>query len=443
MQFQCDKLLALSSDGLHALGRQGLHTLVLVNVTTGIAMSKYTGHVKTIRAAEFVNPKFKTLIDAESGEEETVVVAGGKRAVSCGDSTVRMWDMEMDVQTAVMWHPPHVKNVHHCCASSDGELIASAADDGIVRLWDSVTAGMLRSLAGHVDPVSFCCFSPDSLQLATCSRSPGLVLWDLATGRPTALLDQLQVASASSNSNNNNRSSGGSSSSISVGSGSNARVSRCAFADQGRTLISMSSLFQISVWHNGRLGIVFNPKTDALKDITLTPSNDGYWIFLNGVDQWSTRSGHKLACTVPDPTSPESLAKLSSVWSLSMRCASLFLSPGAAAASAAAAAPSSGHRGYGSSSSSSSSSGGGGGGGSRSGGGNDNGGDRGSAADAAAKAAAASEDDAPQPSADILPLTNEILSMFAFSHDSTRAVTVVDKTLCLWKLEKLMTYKDV
>ena len=66
--------------------------------------------------------------------------------------------------------------------SPDGSMLASASEDGTVRLWDIATHKQLGSpLTGHTGPVTSVAFSPDGSMLASASQDGTVRLWDTAT----------------------------------------------------------------------------------------------------------------------------------------------------------------------------------------------------------------------------------------------------------------------
>ena len=59
--------------------------------------------------------------------------------------------------------------------------MASASNDKTVRLWDSATGAVHRTLEGHLNGVFGVAFSPDGKLVASASWDRTVRLWDLAT----------------------------------------------------------------------------------------------------------------------------------------------------------------------------------------------------------------------------------------------------------------------
>jgi tricorn protease-like protein len=66
--------------------------------------------------------------------------------------------------------------------SSDGKMLASGCDDGIIRLWDPANGQELRTITGHSGPVYSVAFSPDGKILASASLYR-VDLWDITNGQ--------------------------------------------------------------------------------------------------------------------------------------------------------------------------------------------------------------------------------------------------------------------
>lgn len=61
----------------------------------------------------------------------------------------------------------HTEAVRFVTFSSDGRWLASVADDGTVRVWDTTTGALLETLNDQSDCVPSITFSSDNLQIIT------------------------------------------------------------------------------------------------------------------------------------------------------------------------------------------------------------------------------------------------------------------------------------
>jgi WD40 repeat protein len=71
--------------------------------------------------------------------------------------------------------------------SPNGQRLAAGAADGSVRLWDSQTGKLVRTLRGHRDEVLSVAFSPDGKELLSGSRDGDARIWNLSNGAATVL----------------------------------------------------------------------------------------------------------------------------------------------------------------------------------------------------------------------------------------------------------------
>ncbi|HWE01010.1 MAG TPA: c-type cytochrome domain-containing protein [Tepidisphaeraceae bacterium] len=72
-----------------------------------------------------------------------------------------------------------------CLVSNpDGTLLATAGEDGVVRLWESATGKSDGELTGNDSPTVGLCFSPDGAKVAGVSKDKAIHVWDVASRKP-------------------------------------------------------------------------------------------------------------------------------------------------------------------------------------------------------------------------------------------------------------------
>ena len=111
---------------------------------------------------------------------------GRQLASASDDGTMRLWDPSTGQATAPLGHDDWVRGV---AFSPDGRLLASANGDGTVRLWDPSTGQLTETLTGHGGLVNGVAFSPDGRQLASAGNDRTVRLCDPSTGQLIATLD--------------------------------------------------------------------------------------------------------------------------------------------------------------------------------------------------------------------------------------------------------------
>ncbi len=97
----------------------------------------------------------------------------------------RIWDATAPEDACILRHRGHVYPV---AFSSDGRRIASGSWDGKVRLWDAVSASLIRSLETHHQTIGALAFSPDGALLASWGEDRTIRVWDAATGHAIHIL---------------------------------------------------------------------------------------------------------------------------------------------------------------------------------------------------------------------------------------------------------------
>ena len=111
----------------------------------------------------------------------------GRTAVSGGDTTVRLWDLESGKE--VRRCENHGVPVKFVAFTPDGRKILSGGDDGVLRLWEAETGRELAQLEGHGGQINRLAISPDGRRAASTCWDKTLRVWDLETGKEAYRVD--------------------------------------------------------------------------------------------------------------------------------------------------------------------------------------------------------------------------------------------------------------
>jgi RNA polymerase sigma factor (sigma-70 family) len=109
-------------------------------------------------------------------------------AVALGDTSGRAvvipsWKDLSDTEPAECINERHAGAVKVVRFAPDGQTVASAGDDGVVRLWIPTTGQVLHTLVGHCGALHGLAFAPDGKTLASAGEDGTIRLWDPATGK--------------------------------------------------------------------------------------------------------------------------------------------------------------------------------------------------------------------------------------------------------------------
>lgn len=102
------------------------------------------------------------------------VVADGRRAL-------RLWNVDRRREILTLQAQPSIT-----CAvfAPTAPLLITGGSDAIIRLWDTASGRLVRTLHGHTGAVQYLAVRPDGRVLASSGRDLTIRLWDIATGRP-------------------------------------------------------------------------------------------------------------------------------------------------------------------------------------------------------------------------------------------------------------------
>jgi WD40 repeat protein len=114
----------------------------------------------------------------------------GKLIASANDDGhVRVWDASVQrlVRDFAVTREAGAEKVLSVIFSPNGQLLASASEDGQIRLWRVSDWTPVRTLAGHTKEVWQVVFSPNGRYLLSASDDRSVRVWDVGTGRQIGL----------------------------------------------------------------------------------------------------------------------------------------------------------------------------------------------------------------------------------------------------------------
>ncbi|MGK3961899.1 pentapeptide repeat-containing protein [Sorangium sp. So ce118] len=155
---------------------------------------------------------------------------------------VRLWEATTGAALRVL---KGQRGAVQCVAfGPDGRSLASGAADRTVLLRDAVTGAIQRVWTGHGGPVQSVAFSPDGLSLASCSVDGVAMLWDVVTGSVQGVFK-----------------------------GHSDRVLSVAWSPDGLTLASGSADSTVRLWDvtTGAVRRVLRAHTDWIQSVAWSP----------------------------------------------------------------------------------------------------------------------------------------------------------------------------
>ncbi len=110
---------------------------------------------------------------------------GNMLATKGKDETIRLWD----THTGQLLRTINTNSGGGIAFSPDGRILASTAGDKVVNLWNPNTGKFLKTFKRHDDSVVNVTFNHDGTVLASGSRDGKIHLWNVETGKLIRVLD--------------------------------------------------------------------------------------------------------------------------------------------------------------------------------------------------------------------------------------------------------------
>jgi WD40 repeat protein len=185
----------------------------------------------------------------------------GAQVASAGDDgTVRVWDAATGREEAAL--QGHAGPVLCLAVAPAGGLLASGSSDQTVKIWDATTHQAQAALRGHTHSVTGVAFAPDGKTLATGSLDGTVRLWDVASGQQqAAFIDDQQPPALA------------------------RMIDSVVYSPDGRFVLAAHFAPRVRVWEaaTGKLRAVLAGHTPILTCLTVSP--DGKWLATGGNDR--------------------------------------------------------------------------------------------------------------------------------------------------------------
>ncbi|AFZ06260.1 (Myosin heavy-chain) kinase [Oscillatoria nigro-viridis PCC 7112] len=252
--------LLVKKDNAALEGKDLSHTIIKGGDFTKASLRRVNLTETNLSESVFAKA-FSTVNSVSFSPDGKLFSTGGR------DGVVRLWDAVSAKE--ILTCQAGKNSVHSVAFSSDGERLASDSVDNNIQLWDSHTGECLRTFTGHENSVRSVAFSPDGEWLASGSYDKTIKLWNSHTG------ECLRTLKGHKNS-----------------------ISSVTFSPDGEWLASGSFDNTIKLWdkHTGECLPTFTGHENSILSVAFSP--DGEWLASGSYDKtiklWNSHTGECL-----------------------------------------------------------------------------------------------------------------------------------------------------
>ncbi|MDM8539911.1 hypothetical protein QUF90_02370 [Desulfococcaceae bacterium HSG9] len=138
---------------------------------------------RTVRLWDLIKgEEVKIVAQEDSSQMHAVSFSPDGRLLAWGVyNKIKLWDLDQGTQIRIL--KKHSNDVLSIDFSPDGKLIASGGMSNHIRIWDTASGRKIHALEGHSESVHSVRFSPDGKILASCSRDMSIKFWDPVSGK--------------------------------------------------------------------------------------------------------------------------------------------------------------------------------------------------------------------------------------------------------------------
>jgi WD40 repeat protein len=156
----------------------------------GLVVTSSRDH--TAKVWDFDGNLVATLAGHSADVTHALFSPDGKRILTTGDRTARLWPTYADDKTLAVALRGHREPIERVAFSPDGKFVATASGsrlsegeksvDSTVRLWDAHTGAVVKVLQGHTDGIASLSFSRYGHALVSAGFDETARLWDIPSG---------------------------------------------------------------------------------------------------------------------------------------------------------------------------------------------------------------------------------------------------------------------